>query len=202
MSSPPAMKRSDAAREFAEIPRANRPLTASRWAPALPSFALAFAALAACGGKEDAGPERSAHVAVRAAEGAKSEGPPNGSPWRAGDEPGMAGLVTPVVSSATPTSSAASTAPIAVVATVAPTTISPTPPIRTAGARAPTVPTATATAIAPVPSIAPSHTPPVVKGKMASVHAAPIGASAPNPLDDGPSPGAAPCPNPKGGTSP
>jgi hypothetical protein len=182
----PAKKRSAAAREFAEIPRTNRALAGSRWAPVLPSFAFAVAALAACGAKEDAGPERAPHATVRASQSTKEEGTSVAPPTRAGDEPSMAGLATPVAIVATVASSAKPpVVPVATVATAMPTT----PPIRTAGARAPTLPTATA---APAPSIAPSYRPPTVKGKMPSVRAAPLDE------DGSPPAGSAPCPNPKG----
>lgn len=190
-------KRSAAAREFAEIPRANRALAASRWAPVLPTFALAVAALAACGAKEEAGPERAPHATVRAADGVKVESAPATPPSRPGDEPAMAGLATPVVLAA-PSGSVASikTPPVVPVTTPA-TAVPTTPPIRMAGARAPTLPTApatatTATTAAPVPSISPSYRPPTVKGKMPAVRPAPLD-------EDGFPPAAsAPCPNPKG----
>jgi hypothetical protein len=185
-----AKKRSAAAREFAAVSRANRPLAASRWAPALPSFALAVAALAACGGKEDVGPELSRQVAVRASDGTKTTAPAAGTPWRAGDEPSMAGLATPTLGAGS-AASVASTAP----PPLAPSTL----PIRTAGEMAPI---STVAPVASAPAIAPSHYPPTVKGKMAIVRPAPLGTRS---IDDEPaSPvgSPAPCPNPKGNAAP
>ncbi len=162
MDRPVTKKRPVAANELEPAARTPRPLAASRWAPALPTFALALAALSGCGQQEEARTEP-AHLATpRSSEAVRD---PASTAAGTIEEPTM-GALTATVATAASLSSSASSAPL----------VPPTSKMRTAGGAQPIV-------TAPPVTIAPSPHPPTPRGKPPPVRPAPIGSRS---IDDPP----------------